>query len=75
MNTYQHQSIQADHRRTELMREAENSRLSHPVDQTTLTDRLLANVGEWMVTEGTRLKARQKLVVTHPRFHIGSVEG
>ncbi len=75
MNTYQHQTIQADHRRNELMREAQASRLSQPDNQPALTDRLLANVGEWMVAEGTRLKERQKLAVSNPRFRIGGVEG
>ena len=75
MNTYQHQSIQADYRRNELMREAEASRLSQPADQTAFADRLLANVGEWMVAEGTRLKARQKLPPSNPHFRVGGVEG
>ena len=75
MNTYQHQTIQANHRRNELMCEAEANRLSHPDNQPALTDRLLANVGEWMVAEGTRLKARQKLPLSNPHFRVGGVEG
>ena len=75
MNIYQHQSIQANHRREQLMREAETNRLFQSDDQIAFTDRILANVGEWMVTEGTRLKGRQKLPVTNPRFRIGGVEG
>ena len=58
MNNYQDQYTLADHRRAELMREAEAHRLSLNVEQPGLADRLLTNVGDWMVAEGTRLKNR-----------------
>ncbi len=56
MNTYHNQHAQANYRREELLREAEIERLSQTTEQPGLADRLLTNVGEWMVSEGTRLK-------------------
>ena len=73
MNTYQHQYAQSEQRRAQLLREAEAERLTQN-DQPGLADRLLANVGEWMVTEGTRLKERQRLPLTN-NIRVGSVEG
>jgi hypothetical protein len=75
MITYYQQSIQADDHRAELLREAEAKRLSRSAGQPALTDRLLVSVGDWMVTEGTRLKRRQKLPMTGSGFRIGSAEG
>ena len=58
MNSYQDQIIQADQHRFQLMREAEAHRLLSEAEQPCLTNRLLANVGEWMIAEGTRLKGK-----------------
>ena len=58
MNSYHNQYAQADYRRETLLREAEADRLSQVYEQPGLADRLLTNVGEWMVSEGTRLKNR-----------------
>ena len=57
-HNYYHQANHADQHRANLLREAETQRLSQEVEQPGLTTRLMTNVGDWMITEGTRLKNR-----------------
>ena len=57
-HNYYHQATHADQHRDTLLREAETHRLSQEVEQPGLTTRLMTNVGDWMITEGTRLKNR-----------------
>lgn len=49
-----------DERQRRLMREADQYRLGRigQIYRRSLTARLLANMGSWMVAEGTRLQAR-----------------
>jgi hypothetical protein len=55
---YYHQTAQVDQHRQKLMREAQSYRISRLVRQTGLASRFLSNVGNWMISEGTRLKSR-----------------
>lgn len=63
MKHYQHEVADSNYRQTQLMREAEVDRMiqARQVYQPGLAARVLANVGDWMIASGTRLKLRYKL--------------
>ncbi len=64
MKHYQHETAEIQHRQAQLMREAEVNRMlqARQVYQPGLAARILMNLGEWMITEGTRLKLRYKSI-------------
>lgn len=72
MNPYYHQTSQADARRERLMHEAEQDRLVRQdmPQQPGLADRVLANLGDWMVTEGTRLAEKRQNLTAQPHYKV-----
>ncbi|MBN8621243.1 MAG: hypothetical protein J0L63_20185 [Anaerolineae bacterium] len=70
MNTYHDHVVQANQRQTHLLREAETERLlqsnAGASSEPNAADRLLATLGDWMVSQGERLKAR----IPSPEYRV-----